>query len=150
MNYLSERLHNTAKNLEQVSYSYEHLMNHIPFEIKRNSDIQWITQDVAESLKKIVDTTKKHSEWMQNVQWEYQQAEKRILQIYESIAQEKGGSFLKNKKKQWVRQLGYQQIQQTPYLCRLPKKEQIIESSIYAGLIQKGRNILIKTWTFYQ
>lgn len=151
MSILAEKINDIQRTIKLIAYDHETTKNNLDDEIVSRGNINNLMREVDENLSKIIFKTKNYEELLVYSCNEYRKSEEKINKLYqyygqnEYVDKQRTASLLVGKTKDITNTINLNIIK-TIKPCPLPKKEQITVSKVTKGVIEEGKNILIRTW----
>lgn len=147
MSILADRINDIKRRINLIIYNYESINNDLNGEILDRDNISNLIRELDDNLNKIVERTCNYSNVLSYACDEYRKSEEEIVRLYHLY---ECGDY-KNKISSSYSIIKVQGIIDFNIIesikpCLLPKKEQITMSEVSKGVIEEGKNIIIRTW----
>ncbi|GKX28616.1 hypothetical protein SH1V18_10960 [Vallitalea longa] len=146
MSILADRINDIKRKINLIIFTYESIHNNLDNEILGRDDISSLIREVDNNLNILAERTGNYSDVLSYACEEYSKSEEEIVRLYHLEC----GDYL-NKLSSSYSIIKVQKIIDFNMIknikpCLLPKKEQITMSKVTKGVIEDGKNIIIRTW----
>ncbi len=147
MKSISSQLNRMQQHVEAIETDYKLTSSEINSGIKKN-DIQLMLIEVERDLRQLKLNTSAYGDTLNQALQTYRQSEKTVTQLYHELRQEntdKRCTTYNVINKHTIKSESIK-LKNMSCPCPLPKKQQFENAEIYAGSIQNGDNILVRSW----
>lgn len=144
---ITSQLSHMLQHMEQIATDYRSTSLEIHPDVRKNT-VEHMLREVERNIQQLMSNTSAYGNTLCQALQAYRQSEKTVSQLYHKLQEEHKHKSCLTDNIINVHTIKPQTIKprNMRYPCPLPKKYQFEKAEIYAGCIQNGNNILVRSW----